>query len=417
MSKKVSSWSWVPSLYLAEGIPYAIINLFSVAMYKDFGVGNAEIAFYTSWLYLPWVLKPLWSPFVDVIRTKRWWVLAMQILLGVGMAAVAFSLSAPQWFKITIGIFWLMAFSSSTHDIAIDGYYMLALDTKEQSFFVGIRSTFYKISQWVGNGALMILVGHLQKTHPQIYSWTIVLLIMAGVFVGLMIYHSFILPKVEQRCDGKKSDVLRSMADVFVTFFRKPAVWITLTFILVYRLGEAMLVKMKTPFLVDQLTAGGMGLTLEQYGLIDGTIGMLCMVTGGIVGGIALSRKGLRYWLWAMLMCMALPNAAYIYLAFLQPSELWIIGACVGIEQLGYGFGFTCISLYMMYFSRGSYATSHFALCTGFMALGMMLPGMVAGYLQESLGYPLFFSLVFVLGLVVMAVVPFLKIDPDFGKK
>lgn len=415
---KTTPWTYIPSLYLAEGIPYAIANLLSVAMYKDFGVSNAEIAFYTAWLYLPWVLKPLWSPFVDVIRTKRWWIIAMELLIGAAIAAVAFSLNAPTWFQISIGLFWLIAFCSSTHDISIDGYYMLALDSSEQSFFVGIRSTFYKISQWVGNGALMIIVGLLQKTHPKIYSWTVVIMIMAGLFIAFMLYHSFILPKVEKpRTDTSLRKITSSIGDVFVTFFRKPAVWITILFILVYRLGEAMLVKMKTPFLIDTLDAGGMGLTLEEYGVIDGTVGMLCMVVGGILGGIALSRKGLKYWLWAMILCMSLPNAAYIYLAFCQPSELWLICTCVGIEQLGYGFGFTCISLYMMYFARGEYATSHFALCTGFMALGMMFPGMIAGYLQQTLGYPLFFCLVFILGLVVMAVLPFLKIDPSFGKK
>jgi len=414
-----SNWSWVPSLYLAEGIPYAIIMALSIAMYKDFGVSNTDIAFYTSWLYLPWVIKPLWSPFVDVIKTKRWWVLTMQTLLGVGMAGVAFALQAPYYFKLTIAIFWLMAFCSSTHDIAIDGYYMLALDEGEQSFFIGIRSTFYKIAQWIGNGALLILIGYLQKHTTLVYSWMLIFFILAGLFIAMVLYHRFAMAKVETIAAERPNirQIFSQIGEVFASFFTKKGVLLALVFILLYRLGEAMLVKMKTPFLLDSLEVGGLGLTKIEYGIVDGTVGMLCMVAGGLLGGYALSRKGLKYWLWFMLLCMAIPNAAYIYLAYAQPSSLWIIGLCVGLEQLGYGFGFTAFMLYLMYFARGKYKTSHFALCTGFMALGMMFPGMIAGWLQEMLGYNHFFILVFVLGLVVMAVVPFLKVDPEFGKK
>jgi len=417
--RKKNNWSWVPTLYLGEGIPYAIIMTLSLAMYKDFGVSNTDIAFYTSWLYLPWVIKPLWSPFVDVIRTKRWWVLTMQTLLGVGIAGVAFALPAPYYFKLTIAIFWLMAFCSSTHDIAADGYYMLALDEGEQSFFIGIRSTFYKIAQWVGNGALLIVVGKLQQTTTKVYSWMLVLFIVAGAFIAMMLYHRFAMPKVELQNSRKLSinGIAKNIGDVFATFFTKKGVLLALAFILLYRLGEAMLVKMKTPFLLDPLEVGGLGLTKIEYGIVDGTVGMLCMVAGGLLGGFALSRKGLKYWLWFMLLCMAVPNAVYIYMAYAQPSSLWLIGLCVGLEQLGYGFGFTAFMLYLMYFARGEYKTSHFALCTGFMALGMMFPGMIAGWFQEMLGYRDFFILVFILGLVVMAVVPFLKIDPEYGKK
>lgn len=403
-------WKWVPTLYLAEGLPYALVNLLSIAVYKDFGVSNADIAFYTSWLYLPWVIKPLWSPFVDVIRTKRFWVLAMQALVGVGTAAVAFSLKAPYYFQLSIAILWLVAFASSTHDIAADGYYMLAQGDDDQAFFVGIRSTFYKISQWLGNGALLIVVGHLQRSNAKVYSWMVALMILAGVFIGLSLYHLFAMPDVEKRGKRKSfSEIFRGIADVFVSFFSKRGVWITLLFILTYRLGEAMIVKMKTPFLLDAADAGGLGLSLAECGLLDGTIGMVCMVVGGIAGGIALSRRGLDYWMWIMLACMALPNAVYIYMAYFQPDSLWIIGACVGVEQLGYGFGFTAFSMYLMRFAKGAFATSHFALCTGFMALGMMLPGMVAGAVQTALGYPLFFVLVFVLGLVPFLVVRWTK--------
>lgn len=417
--KKKTNWSWVPSLYIAEGLPYAIIMTLSIAMYKDFGVSNTQIAFYTSWLYLPWVIKPLWSPFVDVIKTKRWWVMTMQTLLGVGLAGIAFALSAPYYFKLTIAIFWIMAFCSSTHDIAIDGYYMLALDESEQSFFIGIRSTFYKIAQWLGNGALLIVLGRLQRHTTIVYSWILAFFIMAGFFIAMVLYHRFVMPKVESVPEKRTGfdKVFSQIGDVFATFFTKKGVGLALLFILLYRLGEAMLVKMKTPFLLDPLDVGGMGLTKVQYGIVDGTVGMLCMVAGGLLGGFALSRKGLKYWLWFMLLCMAMPNAVYIYMAYAQPSSLWLVGTCVGLEQLGYGFGFTAFTLYLMYFARGKYKTSHFALCTGFMALGMMLPGMIAGWLQETMGYQHFFILVFILGLVVMAVVPFLKVDPEYCKK
>ncbi len=409
--RKISPWAWVPTLYLAEGLPYALVNLLSVVLYQNLGASNTDIAFYTAWFYLPWVIKPLWSPFVDVIKTKRFWILLMQSLIAVCTAGLAFTLNAPGWFKYTIAIFFLIAFMSATNDISIDGFYMLALDEQKQSFFIGIRSTFYKISQWLGCGALLIVVGYLQRSLPKVYAWMTALLGLAGLFLLLVLWHRLILPKVEQeRKDLSFGKVARGLSDVFATFFRKSGLLVSLAFILLYRLGEAMLVKMKGPFMLDSLEVGGLGLSVEQFGVIDGTIGMICIIAGGIVGGIALAKRGLKFWIWIMLLCVALPNALYILLAYLQPDSLIVIGLCVGAEQFGYGFGFTSFTMYLMHFSKGEYATSHFSLCTGFMALGMMLPGMAAGYLQTMLGYLAFFVLVFGLSLVVAGVIPFLKL-------
>lgn len=407
-------WSWIPTLYFAEGLPYVLVMTVSVIMYKNLGISNAEIAFYTSWLYLPWVIKPFWSPFVDLLKTKRWWITTMQLLIGAGLAGIAFFLPTTFFFQATLAVFWLMAFSSATHDIAADGFYMLALNESEQSLFVGIRNIFYRIATITGQGLLIVLAGMLEKWTGNIpYAWSLVFFVCAGLFIAIGLYHTYQLPKPTT----DKGASLGSLGNLFKTFFQKKGIVLSLAFILLYRLGEAQLAKLASPFLLDKPEMGGLNLSTEQVGLIYGTIGVIALLLGGIVGGIVASKHGLKKWLWYMVAAMNVPNLVYVYLAFVQPENFWIISSCVAIEQLGYGFGFTAFMLYLIYVAQGPYQTAHYAICTGFMALGMMLPGMIAGYLQEAMGYSWFFVWVCLCTLPGIILAGFLPIPKDFGQK
>jgi PAT family beta-lactamase induction signal transducer AmpG len=416
-----SPWAWIPTLYFAQGLPYVVAMTVSVIMYKRMGISNTDIALYTSWLYLPWVIKPFWSPFVDLLKTKRWWVVSMQLLIGAGLAGVAFLIPMPFFFQATLAIFWLIAFSSATHDIAADGFYMLALDSPQQSFFVGIRSTFYRIAMISGQGLLIILAGAMERITGDIkLSWSITFFVLAGVFILLMIYHRYILPRPDSDTSASKtnaSEIFREFGITFESFFRKKEILIALAFMLVYRLGESMLVKIASPFLLDARETGGLGLSTEQVGIVYGTVGVIALTLGGILGGIAASRDGLKRWIMPMALSITLPNIVYVYLSFYQPESFWLISASVAIEQFGYGFGFAAYLLYMMYFADGEHKTAHYAFCTGFMAAGMMLPGMAAGWLQETVGYQNFFLIIIALTIPTLAVIPFLKIDKEFGKK
>ena len=613
-TKKSSPWAWIPTLYFAEGLPYVVAMTVAVIMYKRLGISNTDIALYTSWLYLPWVIKPFWSPFVDLIKTKRWWIVSMQMLIGAGLAGVAFLIPMPFFFQATLAVLWLIAFSSATHDIAADGFYMLALDSSQQSFFVGIRSTFYRLAMISGQGVLIIIAGSLEswtglepmqfsvqssnkaqteiilpapntniaptdemtfiafpenlvlstnnisvdslnkirtfaseqnqangfvaieKTAAEIkkddaswwthnvsaplghfiktnfgekreivsttdgkvgnaglvavrlskkpepgqdvvlnssfgkgdksisllsgerivfnesnwdkpaylvvqldyklkdevksefkgisgnikLAWSITFFILAGMFILFFVYHRFVLPKPASdhaTATHSATDILREFGGTFKSFFQKPGVGLAITFMLLYRLGEAMLVKMASPFLLDAREVGGLGLTTGQVGLVYGTVGIIALTLGGIVGGIAASRRGLKFWIWPMALCITLPHLAFLYLSWFLPENLFLINAAVAIEQFGYGFGFTAYMLYMIYFADGEHKTAHYAICTGFMAMGMMLPGMIAGWLQDLLGYNHFFIWVMICAIPTLAVIPFMKIDKNYGIK
>ena len=414
MKNTKNPWSWIPTLYFAEGLPYVLVMTVSVIMYKNLGISNTEIAFYTSWLYLPWVIKPFWSPFVDLLKTKRWWITTMQLLIGAGLAGIAFFLPTTFFFQATLAVFWLMAFSSATHDIAADGFYMLALNESEQSLFVGIRNIFYRIATITGQGLLIVLAGMLEKWTGNIpYAWSLVFFVCSGLFIAIGLYHTYQLPKPTT----DKGASLGSLGNLFKTFFQKKGIVLSLAFILLYRLGEAQLAKLASPFLLDKPEMGGLNLSTEQVGIIYGTIGVIALLVGGIVGGIVASKHGLKRWLWYMVAAMNVPNLVYVYLAFVQPENFWVISSCVAIEQLGYGFGFTAFMLYLIYVAQGPYQTAHYAICTGFMALGMMLPGMIAGWLQELMGYDWFFVWVCLCTIPGIVLAGFLPIPKDFGKK
>lgn len=414
-------WWWIPTLYFAEGLPYMAVMTISTVMYKCLGIGNTEIAFYTAWLYLPWVIKPFWSPFVDIIRSKRWWVLAMQWAIAIAMASIAFALPASGFFQATLALFWLMAFASATHDIAADGFYMLALTEHQQSLFVGIRSLFYRISMVVGQGVLVVVAAFVSDAWAQPKAgWIVVFGILAAFFALVASYHSFALPRPAadaMRSPRSRGEVLREFTETFVAFFRKPQVGVALTFMLLYRLPEAQLVKMITPFMLDPTESGGLGLTPDQVGLVYGTIGVISLMLGGIVGGVAAARRGLRYWLHPMAWSMSLTCLTFVYLAVAQPSAIWEIYLCVFVEQFGYGFGFTAYMLYLIYFSAGRFKTAHYSICTGFMALGMMLPGMAAGWITDHFSYVAFFIWTMVCCVATIGVCYLIHVDKNFGKK
>ncbi len=421
---KRSPWAWIPTLYFAEGIPYVAVMTISVIMYKRLGISNTDIALYTGWLYLPWVIKPLWSPFVDIISTKRRWVIAMQLAIGTAFALIALALPGDMAFRLTLAVFWLVAFSSATHDIAADGYYMLALNEHEQSFYVGIRSTFYRIASVAAQGLLVVVAGFIETTTGNIpLAWAIVFGILSLLFVAFALYHAWALPNVENKCADRSvrtkntSSFGKEFGQVFTSFFRKKNVISALLFMLLYRLPEAQLVKLINPFLLDPVGVGGLGLSTADVGLVYGTVGIIGLTLGGIVGGIAAAAKGLRYWLRPMAWSMSLTCLTFVYLSYASDPSLLTINICVFIEQFGYGFGFTAYMLYLIYYSEGEFSTAHYSLCTGFMALGMMLPGMAAGWIQEQLGYRHFFIWTMVCCIATIAVTYLLKINPQFGIK
>ena len=437
-TKRISPWAWVPTLYFAQGIPYFIVNNISVLMFAKMGVPNGEMALFTSLLYLPWTIKPFWSPFIDIIKTKRWWIISMQILMSIAFILLTLSISKPDeatiaagttpisMFTITLVLFIITAFASATHDIAADGFYMLALKQSDQAAFVGIRSTFYRLASIFGQGVLVAIAGAIELRNKDIpLSWTITMLVTAVMFSLVTFYHLFAIPKptsdksVLTPGTASAKAIFQEFGRTFATYFTKPGVWLAIAFMLLYRLPEAFLIKMCMPFLVASKEAGGLELSTAEVGIVYGTIGVIFLTVGGILGGLFASRIGLKKSIWWMAACMTLPCLTFVYLAIGQPDNLFAISTAIAIEQFGYGFGFTAYMLYMMYFSEGEFKTSHYAICTAFMALSMMIPGMFAGYLQEAVGYINFFWIVILCCAATIVVTVFAdrKIDPTYGKK
>ena len=475
-----SPWSWVPSLYFAEGLPYVAVMTISLVLYKQLGLSNAEITFYTSWLYLPWVIKPLWSPFIDLMKTKRWWIVSMQLLIGAAFGGVAFTIPSSFWLQGTLFFFWVMAFSSATHDIAADGFYMLGLDQHNQAWFVGIRSTFYRLATIFGQGVLVMIAGNLQVIwrNSISLSWSLMFYGVAGLFIALWLWHSYILPRPEEEHtdEAQHHRILGLVTEDKTRYFLKLAIYVALSavvafglaaalpsagsffkslfylflvialfytispgfretvttfftkypartaligilFMLLYRMPEGLLAKVSALFLIDSVHNGGLGLSPQEYGLVQGTVGVIGLTLGGILGGMAVGKDGLKRWLWPMVCAITLPDIVYVYMSYAMPQSLLVVNICVFFEQFGYGFGFTAYMLYLIYYSQGAYKTSHYALCTAFMALSMMIPGLFAGQLQETVGYRSFFIIVMVCCAITFLVTAFLKIDQDFGKK
>lgn len=412
--------AWIPSLYFAEGLPNIVVSAVSVIMYKRLGISNTDIALYTSLLYLPWVVKPLWSPLVELVSTRRRWIWATQLLVAAGMAGIAFTTPLPGFFAWSLACFWLLSFTSATHDIAADGFYMLATDEREQALYIGVRNLCYRIAVITGQGLLVWLAGRMEARIGVPKAWSLTFGLIAGAFVVLGLWHRFVLPRTAADRPGQAKRIPEFLREFFLTFgsfFRKPGILVSVLFLLVYRLGEAQLVKMVAPFLLDPRAKGGLELSTQTVGLVYGTVGIAALALGGIVGGWVASRHGLRAWLWPMLFAIHLPDAVFIYLAYAQPASLAVIQACVVIEQFGYGFGFTAMLLYMMYISSGEHRTAHYAICTGFMALGLMLPGMWSGALEDLIGYRHFFLVVVLATIPSFLVALWIPLEAAYGKK
>lgn len=401
-------WLFVPSLYFGEGLPYVLINTVSVILYKKMGVDNTAIAFWTSWLYLPWVVKMFWGPLVDIRSTKRTWILSTQIAMAFALFFIAFSLTTAEFFFLSLLAFVSAAFISATYDIAADGFYMLALSEKDQAFFVGLRSGFYRLAMIFGSGVLVYAAGTIEARTGNIpSSWTVVLGASGAVFLCLGALHSFTLPYPDSDKSRVVSDDRASFKEVFAAYFRQERIGVLVAFILLYRFGEAMLLKLVTPFLLDKRSAGGLELSTSDVGLVYGTVGVLALVAGGILGGWLISRFGLRRCTWPLVIAMHLPDLFFLYMAWAQPA-VWMTYPLVALEQFGYGMGFTVFTVYLMYSAEGRYKTSHYAISTGIMALGMMLPGFLAGWLQQRIGYTAFFMTVSLLTIPGMLTIPFL---------
>ena len=401
-----------------------IVTTLSVVMYMQLGLTDAEVGLYTGWLALPWVIKPLWSPFIDLLKTKRWWVLTMQALIGAALAGIAFSLPTAFWFQATMCFFFLIAFCSATHDISADGFYMIELDEHNQTKFVGLRNTFYRLAIIFVNGFLVMLAGVLQVMfRNQIsFSWALIFYGLAGIFIGLWLYHSRLMPtpKEDVQTERTVGEVTHELKNMFRTFFTKFGVRetvIVMLFLLFYRFPEALLNTMTKTFILRPNSQGGLGMSPQEYGLANGTVGLIGLLLGGIIGGILVSRDGMKKWLWPMVCAITLPDAVYIYLSYSLNSDIVMVSSCLFVEQFGYGLGFTVLTLYMLFYSQGKFKTSHYSICTGISYLGLMLPGMVSGYLKDILGYRHFFIVVMACCVITFLVTNYLKIDPDFGKK
>ena len=422
--KNSKPYAWVPSLYLGEALPYSAVMLMSVVLYQEMGLTDTQIALYTSWLGLPWMIKPLWSPIVDTLRTKRWWILAMQFLVGTSLALVALSLPTAAWLQASLALFLLVAFSSATHDISADGFYIIGLKPQDQELYVGVRNTFYRIGMVLGQGGLVVLAGLLQQgmlgLEPMNVagSWSMTFLAVGILMALLAVYHSRMLPDIEQ--DNNRSSnssiiqQMREFARSWVVFFNKPHILTALAFILLFRLPEGLLTKIVPLFLKRPLTDGGLGLDGVSYGTIYGTLGVIGLLAGGLMGGWLVSRYSLRKCLWPLVLSITLPDIVYVYLSYTQDTSLPIIGTLVVLEQVGYGLGFTAYTLYLVSFARGERSTSVFSICTAFQYLGgVMLPGMVSGWLSDRMGYLAFFCCVMVCCLVTFAVTALVKIPEE----
>ena len=416
IQKNKWAWAWVPTLYFAQGLPYALVVTVSVIMYKKLGISNADIGLYTSFLYIPWVIKPLWSPFVDLKSTKRNWFLGMQLLASIALLAIGLTLPTNIFFITSLACFWMVAFASATNDIATDGYYMIGLTEDKQSFFVGMRSVFYKLANVTGQGLLVVLAGFLENHYgDNTKAWSYTMICAALLMLLLTLSNFFVTPKFESS-EAIVLEKPKGFLEVFTSFFNKPGMGMALAFILFFRLGESQLVKMASPFLLDPTSVGGLGYTTSEVGTIYGTIGVIFLTIGGILGGVLISKQGLKKWMLPMLISLNAPNALYALLAATGTTEAWAVTGTVIVEQFGYGFGIAGFMVYLIYVAEGNSKTSHYALATGFMALGMMLPGLISGFMQEWLGYDGFFIWVVVAALPAFILLRYIKYPPDFGK-
>ena len=413
-AEKRNPWTYVPTTYFAEGLPYMIVNVLAVIIFKKMGVSNTEIAAWTSLLYLPWAVKMFWGPLIDMYLTKRTWTIWTQALMAAGLVAAALSLRTPYFLYLATACFMLTAVLSATHDIAVDGFYMLSLNDRDQAFFVGIRAFFYRVAMLTCTGGLVVLAGTLEARTGITMSWVIVLLTAAALMGALSLYHWLFLPApAADRPDRAKASQLAGFGEVFRAYLKLENVWIGLAFILTYRFGEAMLGKLTAPFMLDKAGAGGLALTTANVGVIYGTVGLAALIIGGLLGGWIISRFGLKRTIWPLALMLNAPDLVYVYMSLHTNLPTGFVYVLVALEQFGYGLGTTAFMFYMIRLTGEKYKTAHFAISTGIMAFGMMIPGFVSGWLQQRVGYPEFFMIVCLATLPGMIIIPFLKLKED----
>ncbi len=410
-----SPWAFVPTLYLAEGFPYIIINTVSVILYGALGYSNEQITLWTGWLYLPWVLKMFWSPLVDARSTKRRWLLGAQSAMSAVLLALAglicfYAVShAPQanfnFFTLSLIGFFIGAFVSATLDIATDGYYLLALNAQAQSYFVGVRTIFYRLAMILGSGILVSAAGYLTKHGVAFpYNWVVFFGVLGVFFAVCAVYHSVLLPKPAADKPAAVTQA-RAWKESFSSYFSQANILYILLFILLFRFGEALLEKIVPLFLLKPTAEGALGISVQNFGLIKGTLGLGAIIAGNLLGGFVLGKFGFKKCIWPLAAALVLPNIFYVYLAAVKPG-LAVVAVLITLENFGYGLAAMALTVFIMYVSQGKYKTSHYAISTGIMALGMMVPSMLSGKLQAALGYEAFFWVAFLISLITFAIVP-----------
>ncbi|HNX76007.1 MAG TPA: MFS transporter [Candidatus Rifleibacterium sp.] len=405
-------WFFVPALFFLEGIPYFIVSTVSVTMFKRLGISNAEIGLWTSLITWPWIIKMLWGPLVESTSTKRRWIIGTQMLAIVAMLMVAATITSENFLTPTLIVLTLLAFLSATHDIAADGFYLLALSQEDQAYFVGIRSTAYRLANVFCNGGLIYLAGTFESAPGAVIpvAWRNVIIFAAGVYLLFVIIGNLAMPRPRQDAERRESFPFKA---AFKEYFTQPKLHIVLGFILLYRFGESMVGKMSNPFLIDTLDKGGLGMTTTEVGFITGVVGVVALTLGGIIGGMVIAKFGIKRSLWPMVLAMNVPNLLYIWAATVQPGKAWVT-LIIGCDQFGYGFGFAAYMVYLMFITQDSkYPTAHYAISTGLMAFGAMGAGITSGYVQQSTGYAGFFMATLIFAAPGIMLLPFLPLEKE----
>jgi PAT family beta-lactamase induction signal transducer AmpG len=411
-SKSKNPVFWVPSVYFAMGLPFVAIASASSLMFKNLGISDSQIAFWTSLIMIPWTLKPVWSPLLEMFKTKKHFVVATQMVTGITFGLVALSLPLPHFFTYSIALMAVIAFSGATHDIATVGIYLNELSLKDQAKYVGWQGAFYNIAKILSGGALVYLAGELEQKSGVVHAWMIVMVIYGAIMFCLSLYHIKMLPSGGNSTQVKSfKEGFATFKDVAVTFFQKKNILISILFVIFYRFAEGFAIKIAPLFFKAARDHGGLGLTTSQIGLVYGVFGAIAFVLGSLLAGYYTSKRGLKKTLMFLCLCFNIPFAVYCVLAITQPESLYIIGAAVVLEYFGYGFGFVGLILYIMQqIAPGKYKMAHYAFADGIMALGFMIPSMISGYLSDFLGYKIFFLWVLIATIpsfLITYIVPF----------
>lgn len=409
---------WVPTLYLAEGLPFYAVALVASLMYKSMGVPNDQIAYWTGLIGFAWVFKSLWSPFLEAARSKKFLVVLFQLIGGLGLGLVALAMQLPLYFSVSIALLGIVAIASATHDIAADGLYIASLSNKQQAAYAGWQGAFFNAGKFISLGGFVVLAGHLEKSMPPAQAWAVIFGILGFMMIGLGLYHSWALPAQQNtNTDASMRNVFTTLQDVIVDFFKKPGIWLAILFIILFRAGEGQIQTIGPLFLREAKELGGLGLSTKEVGIVYGTVGTIAFLAGSVLGGYFASWLGLKRALPWLILAMNLPNMVFFFLSTQLPDSLSVIATALSIEMFGYGFGFVGLILFMMQVvAVGKYQTAHYALATGVMQLGLVIPKMISGYIQVALGYQHFFIWVLISALPVLLLSRFVNITQAQSK-